>query len=114
MGYRDEENKIKIFSYVWGEREEESPDILKWQQWWAEVRITVYIFIFRFLSQTCPASSLTDLAELVLDMASVIVERSSLLPAILPGQIRVKFKQKVFGRFSLFLRRDQWQNAGSG
>jgi hypothetical protein len=39
----------------------------------------------RFLSQTCPASSLADLAELVLDMASVIVERSSLLPAILPG-----------------------------
>ncbi len=70
------------------------------------MRITVYIC--RFLSQTCPASSLTDLAELVLDMASVIVERSSLLPAILPGQIRVKFKQKVVSRFSLVLRRDQW------
>jgi hypothetical protein len=46
----------------------------------------------RFLSQTCPASSLADLAELVLDMASVIVERSSLLPAILPGMTREKPK----------------------
>ncbi len=43
--------------------------------------------VCRFLSQTCPASCLADLAELVLDMASVIVERSSLLPAILPGTL---------------------------
>jgi len=46
--------------------------------------ITVSLYI-RFLSQTCPAATLDDLAELALDMATVIVERSSLLPAILPG-----------------------------
>eukprot|EP00092_Neocalanus_flemingeri_P015764 GFUD01017066.1.p1 GENE.GFUD01017066.1~~GFUD01017066.1.p1 ORF type:complete len:2079 (+),score=577.03 GFUD01017066.1:73-6309(+) len=45
---------------------------------------TVSLYI-RFLSQTCPAATLDDLAELALDMATVIVERSSLLPAILPG-----------------------------
>ena len=64
---------------------------------------TVSLYI-RFLSQTCCAvstngglsdlavvsgggggGSLSDLADLALDMASVIVERSSLLPAILPG-----------------------------
>ena len=45
---------------------------------------TVSLYI-RFLAQTCRASTLDDLAELALDMATVIVERSSLLPAILPG-----------------------------
>ena len=54
---------------------------------------TVSLYI-RFLSQTCAVStgggggggsSLSDLADLALDMASVIEERSSLLPAILPG-----------------------------
>ena len=49
------------------------------------------IFIPRFLSETCPAAhddsvshGLEDLADLVLDMATVIVERSGVLPAILP------------------------------
>ncbi len=60
---------------------------------------TVSLYI-RFLSQTCCSTVSTnsglsdlaavsggggDLADLALDMASVIVERSSLLPAILPG-----------------------------
>ena len=41
--------------------------------------------------QTCPAANgveeggLDSLADLVLDLASVIVERSGLLPALLPG-----------------------------
>ena len=49
------------------------------------------IFCCRFLSQTCPAANgveeggLDSLADLVLDLASVIVERSGLLPALLPG-----------------------------
>ena len=53
--------------------------------------VTTYIFIHRFLSETCPAAhddsvshGLEDLADLVLDMATVIVERSGVLPAILP------------------------------
>ena len=42
------------------------------------------------MSQTCTSTNLEeaaleDLAELVLNMATVIVERSGLLPAILPG-----------------------------
>ena len=48
-------------------------------------------FYLRFLSETCPAAhgdsvshGLEDLADLVLDMATVIVERSGVLPAILP------------------------------
>ena len=48
-------------------------------------------FYSRFLSETCPAAhgdsvshGLEDLADLVLDMATVIVERSGVLPAILP------------------------------
>ena len=53
---------------------------------------TVSLYI-RFLASTCPAAQgdpsesgpgLEELAELVLDMASLIVERSGLLPAILP------------------------------
>ena len=49
------------------------------------------IFCCRFLFQTCPAANgveeggLDSLADLVLDLASVIVERSGLLPALLPG-----------------------------
>ena len=50
--------------------------------------MTTSLYI-RFLSNTCPAASLEELAELALDMATVIVERSSLLPAILPGIMRV-------------------------
>ena len=48
-------------------------------------------FCCRFLSQTCPAANgveeggLDSLADLVLDLASVIVERSGLLPALLLG-----------------------------
>ena len=46
---------------------------------------TVSLYI-RFLSKTAnPASALEDLADLALDLATVIVERSGLLPAILPG-----------------------------
>ena len=53
--------------------------------------MTNKIFSCRFLSQTCPAANgveeggLDSLADLVLDLASVIVERSGLLPALLPG-----------------------------
>ena len=49
------------------------------------------IFCCRFLFQTCPAANgveeggLDSLADLVLDLASVIVERSGLLPALLLG-----------------------------
>ena len=50
--------------------------------------MTTSLYI-RFLSNTCPAASLEELAELALDMATVIVERSSLLPAILPGILSV-------------------------
>jgi len=45
---------------------------------------TVSLYI-RFLSQTCQSIDFTSMDALALDMATVIVERSSLLPAILPG-----------------------------
>ena len=46
--------------------------------------VSLYI---QFLSHYAP-ESLTDLTNLCLDMASIIVERSTLLPAILPGSLR--------------------------
>ena len=59
---------------------------------------TVSLYI-RFLSTTCPAvntedpadpaTALEDLADLALDLATVIVERSGLLPAILPGSSHI-------------------------
>ena len=59
---------------------------------------TVSLYI-RFLSKTCPSASieepadpttaLEDLADLALDLATVIVERSGVLPAILPGACHI-------------------------
>lgn len=65
------------------------------------VVVSMYI---QFLAQYAP-ETVTDLADLCLDISSIIVERSTLLPAILPGSLCKTSLSKVANEtYSALLR----------
>ena len=78
------------------------------------LKLRYYLLFIRFLPQTA-AAELEEMGELALAMATVIVERSSLLPALLPGpphpaatgaaaQVLICFPRDLFKPLKIFVQ----------